>query len=290
MIHTQKKTRKITHVSQRLLCECHDFALRCGNAKLVAGGGLLGGIVDDLPRLEPSPLVTLNIDAQGEEHRGDNQNLHTHALAVVHLGLSSPVEELNNILGHLGGGGGGAILVVDEAVVEDTGHGDTGTGEVGVEVKAGANGSASGRLIGIAGKEGEDVVAATVAGLDNQAEIGRKGTVVGETGGLIVLVGIGEVVGKLAGALLDLALVVGLGVVLVLFGKSLGLIDGQDGADKSAVGDSAERVARGADLTVHLETSAKTAVGQKQSHEPDSHFEGEARPRLGWIGVVAYAW
>lgn len=96
-----------------------------------------------------------------------------------------------------------------------------------------------------------------MASLDNQTQIRGKSTVVGSTGSLVVLVRSGDVVGELSRALLDITLVVGLAVILVLFGKGLGLIDGEDGADKSSVGDTAERVARGANLLVDLETTAE---------------------------------
>lgn len=229
--------------------------------RLVADLGLLGRIVGQLPRLQPSPLVSLNPHADSPQGGGNNQDLHTHLLAVVHLGLSSPVEEFDNVLGHLRGRGGGAVLVLDEAVVEDTGHTNTGTGEVGVEVHAGGHLGASGRLLRVTGEQAEDVVAATVTGLDDQAQIRGQSTVVGKAGSLLVLVGVRNVVGKLARSHLDVALLIGLAGVLVLLGQGLGLIDGQDGTDQGSEGDTREGVARGADLTVDLETSAETGLG-----------------------------
>lgn len=107
----------------------------------------------------------------------------------------------------------------------------TGTGEVRVEVHALSDGSTSGRLVGVASEQVEDVVATTVTALGDQAEIGRKSTAVGGTSGLLVGVGSGNVIGKLSGALLDVTLVVGLGVVLVLLGEGLHLIDGVHGSD-----------------------------------------------------------
>lgn len=107
----------------------------------------------------------------------------------------------------------------------------TGTGEVRVEVHAFGDGSTSGRLIGVTSEQVEDVVAATVTALGDQAEIGGKSTSVGGTSGLLVGVGSGNVIGELAGALLDVALVVGLGVVLVLLGEGLHLVDGVHGTD-----------------------------------------------------------
>lgn len=223
-------------------------------------GADLGRVVDNLPRLEGGPLVALDPDAHGGEDASGNENLESHALAVVHLRLGSPVEELDDVLGHLRGGGGGLVFVLDKIVVENTSHGNAGTGEVGVEVEAGTNLGTRGRLLRVTGQQGEDVVAATVAGLDDERQIRGQGTVVGEPGGFIVGVGRGKVVGELSRALLDLSLVVGLSVVLVLLSKSLGLVNGQDAADKCAVRNSAEGVARRANFSVDLETTAESVV------------------------------
>jgi hypothetical protein len=97
-----------------------------------------------------------------------------------------------------------------------------------------------------------------VTGLDHEGQVRRQSTIVGSASSFVVLVGGGKVVGQLAGTLLDLAFVVRLGVVLVFFGEGLGFVDGEDCADKGAVGDSRERVAGGADFAVNLETSAET--------------------------------
>ena len=232
---------------------------------MVAALGL-GRVVGDLPGLQPCPFIPLDPDAHGEENRGDDDDLHAHALPVVHLGLGGPVEELGDVLGHLRGGGRGLVLVLDQAVVEDAGHGDAGAGEVGVEVEAGADLGADRRLLGVAGQEGEDVVAAAVPGLDDQAEVGGEGTVVGEAGGLVILVGGGHVIGQLSGPLLDLALVVGVGVVLILLGQCLGFVDGQDRTHERAVGNSVEGMACCADLPVDLETTAKSVVLRKKKN------------------------
>ncbi len=97
-----------------------------------------------------------------------------------------------------------------------------------------------------------------MTGLDNQAQIGGKGTVVGKTSSLLVLIRCRNVVGELTRAHLDLALLIGFAGVLVLFGESLGLVDSEDSSDKSTEGDTVQRVAAGANLAVNLETSAKT--------------------------------
>lgn len=65
-----------------------------------------------------------------------------------------------------------------------------------------------------------------MTGLDDQAQIRGEGTAVHRTSSLLVLVGAGDVIRQLARSLLDLALVVGLGVVLVFFGHGLHLVDG----------------------------------------------------------------
>lgn len=205
-------------------------------------------------------ILPLDPDGNHEKRAGDGHDLPSHLLTVVHLWLSSPVKELDNVLGHLRGGGGGLVVVLDETVVENTSHGNAGTGEVRVEVETRLNNGASWGLLRVTGKKREDVVAATVSGLDNEGKIRRQSTVVGGTSGLIVLVRAGKVVGELSGALLNLALIVGLSVVLVLFGEDLGLIDSHEATDNTSVGDTLERVARGADFTVDLETSAEGLV------------------------------
>lgn len=87
--------------------------------------GPIGGAIHDLPGLDGGPLVALDPDTDGEHTGQESDRLDTHLLAVVHLGLGGPVEELNNVLGHLGGGGRGTILVLDNTVEQDTAHSNT---------------------------------------------------------------------------------------------------------------------------------------------------------------------
>lgn len=97
-----------------------------------------------------------------------------------------------------------------------------------------------------------------MAGLDDQAQIRGKSTIVGSAGGFVILVGGRDVIGELAGALLNVTLVVGLAVILVRLGEDLGLIDRQDSTDECSVRDTAERVAGSADFLVDLEATTKT--------------------------------
>lgn len=205
-------------------------------------------------------VTPLHPNGDTEKESTDCKSLPSHKLAVVHLGLCRPVEELDNILGHLGGGSRSAIVVLHKTVIQHTGHGNASTREVGVEVQARLHDSTGRRLIRVASQQGEDVVAATVAGLDHKRKIRRQSTIVGGAGGLVILVGRRQVVGKLAGTLLNLTLVVRLGVVLVLLGETLGLVHGHDVANQGPVGDTLERVAGSAHLTVDLETAAKRAM------------------------------
>lgn len=84
-----------------------------------------GRAVHDLSRLDGGPLVALDPDGQGKQTGQDDEGFGTHLLAVVHLRLRSPVEELDDILGHLGGGGRGAILVLNDTIEQDTAHGNS---------------------------------------------------------------------------------------------------------------------------------------------------------------------
>lgn len=83
------------------------------------------GAVHDLSGLERGPLVALDPDGDGEETGQEGNGLDTHLLALVHLGLGGPVQELDDILGHLGGGGGGTVLELDNTVEQDTAHSNT---------------------------------------------------------------------------------------------------------------------------------------------------------------------
>lgn len=110
--------------SYRPLSASHIFPLKKGlAANLTAGADR--GAVHDLAGLERGPLVALDPDGDGEETGQEGNGLDTHLLALVHLGLGGPVEELDDILGHLGGGGGGTVLVLDNTVEQDTAHGNT---------------------------------------------------------------------------------------------------------------------------------------------------------------------
>lgn len=218
---------------------------------------LLGRIIGYFASLDVGPLVSLDPYAEGDQDRRDHQHLHTSLLALVHLGLGSPVQELDNVLGHLRRRSGGLVLVLDQVVEQDTSHGDTGTREVGVEVEAGGYLGTSWGLVGVPGQQGEDVVGATVTSLDHQGQVWGQSTLVAGPSGLIVLVGSGEVVGELSGSLLDLALVIWLAVVLVLLGQGLGLVGGQNGTDEGSVGNSAKGVARRANFSVNLESSSE---------------------------------
>lgn len=72
-----------------------------------------GWAVHDLSRLDGCPLVSLDPDAEAEQGGTDDQCLPAHLLTVVHLGLGGPVQELDDILGHLRCCGRSLVLVLD---------------------------------------------------------------------------------------------------------------------------------------------------------------------------------
>ena len=111
----------------------------------------------------------------------------------------------------------------------------------------GAYVDASGRLT-VSQEEGEDVVLAVVAGLGDEAQVGRVGAAVGVAGVGFVHVGGRELVGQLAGALKHLALVVGAVWDLDLCGHGLGLVLAVADAHEVAVVDEVDAVAGSAHL------------------------------------------
>ena len=111
-------------------------------------------------------------------------------------------------------------------------HADARAREVRVEAEAGLHDGARGRVLRVAREQVEDVVAAAVAGLDDQAQVRRQRAVVGRARLLVVLVRARQVVGQLARARRRLALVVRLALDLDLLGEGAGFVRGQDGADE----------------------------------------------------------
>ena len=61
---------------------------------------------------------------EGKQGRCDDDRGHALFFSLVHFWLGRPVEEFDDVFGHLGGGGGRAVFVFDQAVVKDTGHSD----------------------------------------------------------------------------------------------------------------------------------------------------------------------
>lgn len=227
---------------------------------------VLGGVVDKLSVLNRRPLELLEVDGQTEHGGNDNDGLETQLLSLVVLGLGGPRQELGDILGHLRGGGGGAVLVLDNSVKQSSGHSDASSGEVGVVVHSGGKLHAGRGLVGIAGQQGKNVVGTAVSGLGDQRKIRGKSSLVGGSGGLLVGVGAGNVVGELSGSLSGVTLIIGLVVVLELLGKGLDLIGGVGNAHEVSPGDSVQRVAGGADLLVDLVASSQRRVVKGGEH------------------------
>lgn len=97
-------------------------------------------------------------------------------------------------------------------------------------------------------------------GLDHQTQIRWQSSVVGSAGGFVVLVGRWNVIRKLSWALLNFSLVVGFGVVFVLFGQCFRFVGCEDGSYEGSVWDTLEGVARGANLAVNLESTSEGLV------------------------------
>lgn len=136
----------------------------------------------------------------------------------------------------------------------------TSAGEERVEVQALGDGGARRRLIGVTSEESEDVIGSTVAALDDEGKIRRKSSHVGGTGGVLVGVRVGNVVGDLSGALLDITNIVGLVVVLEIFGHGLDLVDSVRNTNERTPGNTGKRMARSTDFAIDLETTAEAAM------------------------------
>ena len=111
----------------------------------------------DLAGLDRCPLEALDVDGDRGECGEEDDGLDTSLLALVVLRLGCPVQERDDVLRELRGRRRGAVLVLDEAVEDDTGHGDGATGEVRVVVHALTDLDTSGR-VDVAGQERVDVI------------------------------------------------------------------------------------------------------------------------------------
>lgn len=120
-----------------------------------------------------------------------------------------------------------------------------------------------------------------MSGLYDQAEVGRKGTTVTGTSGLLVGVWSRQVIGKFSGALEHLSIVVGTVGIFDFLCQSSCLIDGMGHANQVAPGNAVEGVASSTNLAVDLEatTDAMECVSE------DKAGETAVRTYLAWSNV-----
>jgi hypothetical protein len=189
-----------------------------------------GWLIEDLPVLDDGPFESLYLNTDSEQSREQDNGLQTESLALVVLRLCSPVQEGDNIFGHLRCGGGGTVIVLDNAIKQDTSHGDGATREVRVVVHALTDLNTSGR-INVTGQEREDVVRASMSGLNDQAEVRRESATVTSTRSLLVGVRSRQVIRKLSGALEHLSIVVWSVGVFNLLSQSSCLVSGMGHAN-----------------------------------------------------------
>ena len=81
-------------------------------------GGWNFGSIQDLPRLDDTPLVSLDVVRNSHQNPQHAQTLDCHLLPHVVLGTGRPGQEGADVLGELGEGGGGPIVVLNDLVVE----------------------------------------------------------------------------------------------------------------------------------------------------------------------------
>ena len=65
-------------------------------------------MLTNLPRFDERPFETLDVQGDGCEGREQDDGLQARLLALVVLGLRGPVQERDDVLGHLGSGCGSA--------------------------------------------------------------------------------------------------------------------------------------------------------------------------------------
>ena len=58
-------------------------------------------VVEDFSCLQRYPFISLHPNANCEQCRANDEDFPSHFLTLVHLGFCGPVEEFDNIFGHL---------------------------------------------------------------------------------------------------------------------------------------------------------------------------------------------
>ena len=137
----------------------------------------------------------------------------------------------------------------------------TSSGKVRIEIKSRGNRSSWRWLFRVPCQQTEDVIAPPMPCFDHQTQVRRQSTVVGRSGSFIVFVGFRYIVRELARPLLNLAFVIGLSVVFILFCHCLHLVDRVGVANHIPPRNAGERMAGGANFAVDLEATAETVAG-----------------------------
>lgn len=189
----------------------------------------------DASVLDNRPLQTLPVQELNSNERQQEHGLNTKLLVLILVRLSGPRQERGDVLGQLGGAGISAILILEHIVVDLLAHTNLTTIEVRVVAHAGLNLNA-GRGLLVTSQQREDIILSR-ARLDNEGKINGVGSVVGNTGGLFVGVGRGNVISELTGAIEHISFVVGAILNLNIGGNSLHLLLCVGNIDQITVGD-----------------------------------------------------
>jgi len=133
------------------------------------GCSLVGGnlrSVEDLPRLNQSPLVSLDVVAEASNDADDGKSLDGHLLPHVMFRTGSPGQEGANILSQLRLSSRGAVIILDDLIVDGSTHADGSSREVWVEVLSLPQLYTS-WWVTVAIEEMVDIVLSTVSGKHN---------------------------------------------------------------------------------------------------------------------------
>lgn len=74
--------------------QCHHASTSRANARITQ-------TLTDLPVFDDSPFEALDIDADSKQGRKQDDGFQAESLAFIVLGFSSPVQERDDVLGHL---------------------------------------------------------------------------------------------------------------------------------------------------------------------------------------------
>ena len=209
--------------------------------------------------------------------------MNPHMLALHHLRLGGPLQEVHDIARLLVNRRLGAVLIGHRVILQRRRHLDDATRHDRVVIGARRHRHAIRHGIAVAGDKRVDIVRAVLARFDQQALVRRQRTVIHRATGVIVRIRAREMVRRAAGAIEHFARIVRAVMDLVAGGERLHLRLRQADIRQPAKRHAFEAMARRAHFLIHLQPALDGRFIERAEHAvelPVDLFQRHAVMRL----------